>query len=113
MLNVVQPFDPADSPGPIPSVIERFRAHRDRPEEPFGPAAEAARFTVVLVPPEATDPLGFGRGEPGLKVYLDEDWDYDVANLDDAVEMIHKSVGAAVTLVEHRADLTYWTTQLV
>lgn len=74
MAATVQPYDRVESPGPIPSVIERFRAHRDRPEEPFGPAAEAARFTVVLVPPEATDPLGFGREEPGLKVYRDEDW---------------------------------------
>ena len=112
MFDVVRPFDPADSPGPIPSVLERFRPSRERPEPPSGPDAQAARFTVVLVPPEAAEPLGFDRGDPGLKVYLDHDWDCDVSNLDDAVRVVRDEVGAPVALVEHHADLTYWTARV-
>ncbi|HEY0700319.1 MAG TPA: hypothetical protein VGD43_21250, partial [Micromonospora sp.] len=50
----LRPYDPADSPGPIPSVVERFRRRR-RNEVPRPGEAEfeAARYTVVLVTPEA------------------------------------------------------------
>lgn len=111
-MGAVQPFDPAESPGPITSVVERFRPSKDRPERPYGPAAEAARFTIVLVPPEQAEPLGFDRGDPGLKVYLDDDWDCDVSCLDDAARVIRDEVGVPVALVEHRADLTYWTARV-
>lgn len=112
MIDIVQPYDAAESPGPISSVIERFRPSREREDRLFGPEAEAARFAVVLVPPEAAEPLGFERGDPGLKVYLDDEWECDVCNLDDAVTLIRDEVGAPVTLVEHQADLTYWTARV-
>lgn len=112
MHEVVQPYSSDESPGPISSVIERFRPSRERQGRPFGPEAEAARFAVVLVPPEAAETLGFDRGDPGLKVYLDEEWECDVSNLDDAVSLIHDEVGAPVILVEHHADLTYWTVRV-
>lgn len=67
---------------------------------------------MVLVPPEAAEPLGFDRDDPGLKVYLDEEWECDVPSLGDAVAFIHDEVGAPVILVEHRADLTYWTARV-
>lgn len=109
---VVQPYDPADSPGPIPAVIERFRPQPDEPEPPSGPAAEASRYTVVLVPPEQTDALGHDREDAGLKLYIDDDWDCDLASLYEATKVIGDACRVPVTLVEHHADLTYWTAHL-
>ncbi|WP_433346487.1 hypothetical protein [Micromonospora sp. CA-111912] len=106
----LQPYDPADSPGPIPSVIERFR-RRGRTEEPQPSEAEreAARHTVVLVPPEAAEALGDDRGEVGLQMFRDGDWDHNPAHLDEAVRLIEESCGEPVVLAEHQSDLTYWT----
>lgn len=112
MRGVVQPLRPEESPGPIPSVVERFRPSRERVERPSGPEAEVARFAVVLVPPDAAEPLGFDRADTGLKLYLDDEWDCDVSSLDDAVALIHDEVGVPVALVEHRADLSYWTARV-
>lgn len=112
MLATVKPYDPADSPGPIPSVIERFRPRADRPEPLTGPAAEAARYTVLLIPPESTGPLGLHRDDPGLKLYCDDEYDCDVSSLYEAAKLIEEQCGAPVILVEHRADLTYWTVRI-
>jgi hypothetical protein len=50
----VKPYDPADSPGPIPSVIERFRPRPDEPDQPVMDEAaklieEACGEAVTLV----------------------------------------------------------------
>jgi hypothetical protein len=109
----LQPYDPADSPGPIPSVVERFRRQPD-PEQPQPSEAEieAARYTVVLVSPEAAEAFGDDRGEAGLHLFRDRDWDHYPAHLDDAVKVIEEACGEPVLLVEHRSDLTYWTARL-
>ncbi|MDI5936780.1 MULTISPECIES: hypothetical protein [Micromonospora] len=106
----LRPYDPADSPGPIPSVIERFRRRRrDEPEPPTEAEREAARYTVVLVPPAAAEALGDDRGEVGLHLFCDDDWDHQPAHLDDAAKMIGEACGEPVVLTEHHSDLTYWT----
>jgi hypothetical protein len=109
----LKPYDPADSPGPIPSVVERFRrrgrAERPRPSEA---EIEAARYTVVLVPPEGSEALGEGRGEVGLQLFRDDDWEHYPAHLDEAVKLIEEACGERVVLTEHRSDLTYWTATL-
>ncbi|MEU6021039.1 hypothetical protein [Micromonospora sp. NPDC047134] len=109
----LQPYDPANSPGPIPSVVERFR-RRPRAEQPQPTEAEieAARYTVVLMSPEAAETFGDDRGEAGLHLFRDDDWDHYPAHLDDAVKMIEEACGERVTLVEHHSDLTYWTAHL-
>lgn len=112
MLATVKPYDPADSPGPIPSVVEHFRPRTDRPERLTGPAAEAARYTVLLIPPESTDPLGHDRDDPGLKLYCDDEYDCDLSSLYEAAKLIEEQCKAPVTLIEHHADLTYWTAHL-
>ncbi|MDG4760799.1 hypothetical protein [Micromonospora sp. WMMD710] len=106
----LRPYDASDSPGPIPSVIAHFRRHR-REDEPTPTEAqrEASRYTVVLVPPEAAVALGDNRGEVGLQLFRDTDWDHYPAHLDEAVTLIEEACGERVTLVEHRSDLTYWT----
>ncbi|MGC9668757.1 hypothetical protein ACNTMW_19640 [Planosporangium sp. 12N6] len=85
---------------------------RGQPEPPSEQEAEVARYTVVLVPPEAAEALGYDRSEAGLKIYLDNDWDYDVRSLDEAATQIEEDCGVPVTLVEHHADLCYWTTHV-
>lgn len=108
----IKPYDPTDSPGPIPSVIERFRPRRsDEPEElePDAAEIEAARYAVVLLPPEAADALGHDRCEAGLQLYRDNDWDGTPSHLDEAAKIIEEACGEPVTLVERRSDLTYWT----
>lgn len=104
------PYDPADSPGPIPSIVDRFRPRRHEPGDE-GPAEDATlrRYTVVLVTPEQAEALGFDRSDGGFKLYLDDDWDGDLADLDHAVRCLEDECGIPVTLVEHHADLTYWT----
>jgi hypothetical protein len=107
-----KPYDAADSPGPIGSVLERFR--RGRPEEPHPSEAEieAGRYTVVLVPPDAAEVIGWGRTDVGLRVYRDGDWDHNPGDLDEAADLIQEACGEPVTLVEHHSDLTYWTARL-
>ncbi|MDG4795307.1 hypothetical protein [Micromonospora sp. WMMD1082] len=109
----LRPYDPADSPGPIPSVIEQFRRQPD-PEQPQPSEAEieAARYTVVLMSPEAAEAFGDDRGEAGLHLFRDRDWDHYPAHLDDAVKVIEEACGERVTLTEHRSDLTYWTARV-
>lgn len=108
----LKPYDPADSPGPIPSVREHFRRGREVPPPPSPAALEAARYTVVLVPPEATEMFGEDRGEAGLRMYRDTDWDHAPAYLDEAVKLIEENCGEPVVLVERHSDLTYWTARL-
>jgi hypothetical protein len=112
MLTRVQPYDPADSPGPLASVIERFRPLAPGPGSAPELAAEVARFTVVLVPPEAAEALGYDRDGAGLKVYRDDEWDCDVRSLRDAADAIEDECGVPVTLVERHSDLCYWTARL-
>ena len=106
-------YDPADSPGPIPSVIVRFRrrGHAEQPE-PSEAEIEAARYTVVLVPPEASEALGDGleRGRapavPGRRL----------GPLPRppgrGLKVIEEACGERVVLTERRSDLTYWTANL-
>jgi hypothetical protein len=110
----VKPYDPADSPGPIPSVIERFRPRPDEPDQPVmdEAAIEAARYTVVLLSPADAEAIGQGRYEAGLQVYRDTDWEHNPSDLDEAAKLIEEACGEAVTLVEHHSDLTYWTALL-
>ncbi|QOC94113.1 hypothetical protein [Micromonospora craniellae] len=109
----LRPYDPADSPGPIPSVVEHFRRRYQAEEtQPSEAEIEAARYTVVLVSPEAAEAFGDDRGEVGLHLYRDTDWDHYPAHLDDAVKTIEEACGARVTLTEHHSDLTYWTAHL-
>lgn len=105
------PYDPADSPGPIPSVVDRFRPRPDDPAEPERPGVEAelARYAVVLVPPDTAEELGYHRTDPGLKLYVDGEYDGDLAFLADATKTIEDECGVPVVLVEHHADLYYWT----
>lgn len=110
----IKPYDPADSPGPIPSVIERFRPDRNATQEPEPDEAEveAARYTVVLLQPEAADAMGHDRCEAGLQLYRDNGWEGSPSHLDDAAKLIEEACGAPITLVERRSDLTYWTAHL-
>jgi hypothetical protein len=112
MSATVQPYDPSDSPGPITSVLERFRPHRGGPATPGRRQIEAERYAVVLVPPEAAGELGHDREDTGLKLYRDGDWNCDLASLYEATLLIAEECGVPVTLVEHHADLTYWTARL-
>jgi hypothetical protein len=109
MLVKVRAYDPADSPGPIPSVIDHFRPGPELPEQLSEAEHTAARYTVILVPPEEAEILDLGRENPGLKLYLDHHWEADVSDLDEAATLISEHCGKPVTLVEHRADLCYWT----
>lgn len=110
----IKPYDPADSPGPIPSVIERFRPRQDGSDEPEPDKAEieAARYAVVLLPPEAADAMGHDRCEAGLQLYRDNEWDGSPPHLDEAARQIGEACGEPVILVEHHSDLTYWTARL-
>jgi len=108
----IKPYDPADSPGPIPSVLERFRPGRDEEPQPSEAEIEAGRYTVVLVPPEVAETLGHGRCDAGLHMYRDGDWDHCPSGLDDAVRLIKEACGEPVSLVEHHSDLTYWTARV-
>ncbi|MEQ4303330.1 hypothetical protein ABNF97_18415 [Plantactinospora sp. B6F1] len=112
MSTTIKAYDSADSPGPITSVLERFRPRPAGEAPSLGAEAEAARYTVLLVPPDQAEALGHAREDAGLKLYLDSEYDYDVANLYEAAKLIEEECGAPVTLVEHRADLTYWTARL-
>jgi len=107
-----QPYDPADSPGPIPSVIERFRRGRPEEQRPTQAELEAARYTVLLIPPEAAEQLGEPRSDAGLRMYRDTDWDHNPSDLEEAAELIEEACGEPVTLVEHHSDLTYWTVRV-
>ncbi len=107
-----QPYDPADSPGPIPSVIDRFRRGRIEEPQPSDAEQEAARYTVLLVSPEAAEQLGAPRFDAGLRLYRETYWDHNPADLDEAAELIEEACGEAVVLVEHHSDLTYWTARV-
>ncbi|GAB3160571.1 hypothetical protein GCM10027290_66730 [Micromonospora sonneratiae] len=107
-----QPYDPANSPGPIPSVVERFRRDRERPSSPSDAEQEASRYTVVLVSPDAAEALGHHRYDVGLRVYRDEYLAQDALDLDEAADIIKKACGEQITLTEHRSDLTYWTARV-
>lgn len=108
VLPEFKPYDPEDSPGPFPSVVERFRrcAWRDRPDPMV---AQLARYTVVLVPPEHAEALGLHRSTSGLMLYVDGVDEEQLPSLDAAVGYIEDAVGVDIMLVEHHADLTYWT----
>lgn len=109
----LQPYDPADSPGPISSVVARFRrGSRGGEPSPTEAEIEAARYTVVLVSPEAAEALGDDRGEVGLHLFRDTDWEHSPSHLDEAVKFIEEACGERVALVERRSDLTYWTARL-
>jgi hypothetical protein len=73
---------------------------------------EDGRYTVVLVPPDAAEVIGWGRTDAGLRVYRDGDWDHNPGDLDEAADLIQEACGEPVTLVEHHSDLTYWTARL-
>lgn len=105
-----QPSDPADSPGPIPSVVERFRPRLDD-DEPVLDDAEikAARYTVVLLGPDDAQAIGQGRFEAELQLYRDTDWEQNPSDLDEAAATIEQACAEPITLVEHRSDVTYWT----
>nr|MDT0661343.1 hypothetical protein [Micromonospora sp. DSM 115978] len=108
-----QPYDPADSPGPIASVIERFRPRPDDDEPVLDDAEiEAARYTVILLGPDDAQALGQGRFEAGLQLYRDTDWGHNPSDLDDAATIIEQTCGKPVSLAEHRSDLTYWTARV-
>ncbi|WP_326562534.1 hypothetical protein [Micromonospora sp. NBC_01796] len=107
-----QPYDPADSPGPIGSVLERFRRGRPEEPEPSEAEAEAARYTIVLVPPEAAEVVGYDRSDVGLRMYRGGDWDHNPGDLDEAAGIIQEACGEPISLVEHHSDLTYWTARL-
>ncbi|MFV2085245.1 hypothetical protein [Micromonospora sp. LOL_021] len=109
MLVKVRAYDSADSPGPIPSVIDHFRPGPDLPEQLSEAEHTAARYTVILLPPEEAEILDLGRDNPGLKLYLDHHWEADVTDLVQAATLISEHCDKPVTLVEHRADLCYWT----
>ncbi|EEP72844.1 hypothetical protein MCAG_03171 [Micromonospora sp. ATCC 39149] len=91
-------------------MIARFgrqgRAGRPSPTEA---EREASRYTVVLVSPEAAEALGDDRGEVGLHLFRDDDWDHQPAHLDDAAKMIEEACGEPIILTEHHSDLTCWT----
>lgn len=108
---LVAVYDAAESPGPYPDVVEAFRPRRydEEPEPVDEVAKELARYAVVLVSPDHTKALGFDRDEVGLKLYLDGYYEDDPATLHAAATTIAEECGVPVTLVEHRADLTYWT----
>ncbi|GAB3818200.1 hypothetical protein [Micromonospora zhanjiangensis] len=94
-------------------MVEHFRPRGyDEPPPPSDAEREAARYTIVLVPPEAGEALSRDRGEVGLQMYRDTDWDHCPAHLDEAVKLIEDACGESVALVEHRSDLTYWTARL-
>lgn len=109
MSATVQPYDPADSPGPITSVLERFRPHGTEPVSPGRRQVEAERYSVVLVPPQAAGELGHDREDAGLKLYRDGEWNCDLASLYEATLLIAEECGVPVTLIEHHADLCDWT----
>jgi hypothetical protein len=108
VLPEFKPYDPADSPGPFPSVIEEFRrgAWRNRPDPLL---TQLARYTVVLVPPDHAEDLGLHRSTSGLMLYVDGVDEEQLRCLDSAVGYIEEQVGVEIALVEHHADLTYWT----
>ncbi|MEU8259376.1 hypothetical protein AB0C02_01955 [Micromonospora sp. NPDC048999] len=67
---------------------------------------------MVLVSPEAAEAFGDDRGEAGLHLFHDTDWDHYPAHLDEAAKLIEEACGEPVALTEHRSDLTYWTANL-
>jgi hypothetical protein len=107
-----QPYDPADSPGPIESVLERFRRGRSEEPQPSEAEVEAGRYTIVLVSPEAAEVIGYDRTDVGLRMFCDGDWDHNPSDLDEAADLIQEACGEPITLVEHHSDLTYWTARL-
>ncbi|MBW4704327.1 MULTISPECIES: hypothetical protein [unclassified Micromonospora] len=62
--------------------------------------------------PDAAQALGDDRGEVGLQLFRDEDWDGNPPHLDEAVKLIEEACGERVALTEHHSDLTYWTAHL-
>lgn len=100
--------DPADDPGPIPCVMDRLKPDPLRVyPEPY--TVELQKYVIVLVPPEHTEELGHLRSDPGLMLYVNDDWDATLASLDEGIRYIEDETGCKVRLTEHHADLTYWT----
>ncbi|MEU7956202.1 hypothetical protein [Micromonospora humida] len=62
--------------------------------------------------PEGAQALGDDRGEVGLQLFRDDDWDGNPPHLDEAVKLIEEACGERVALTEHHSDLTYWTAHL-
>jgi len=107
-----KPYDPSDSPGPIEYVAERFRRRAiDKEQARARAAAELSRYTLVLVTPSAAGRLGLCPEQAGLILFVDELQDGCKETFEDAVRDIEEYSGHRVTLVEHHADLTYWTAQ--
>jgi hypothetical protein len=108
VLPAYKPYDPADDPGPIPSVIDRLKPSPGRVyPEPY--ALELQKYLIVLVPPEHAEELGHLRSDLGLMLYINDDWDATLSSLDEGVGYIEEEAGCKVRLTEHHADLTYWT----
>nr|MDT0661674.1 hypothetical protein [Micromonospora sp. DSM 115978] len=106
------PYDPTESPGPIGSAVERFRRGRPESPRPSEAEAEANRYTVLLVSPDEAEQLGEPRFDAGLRLFRDDDWEANISDLDEAVDIIERECGEPVSLVEHRSDLTYWTARV-
>ena len=84
------PYDPADSPGPIASALERFRRGRPERPQPSEAEVEASRYTVLLVSPDEAEQLGEPRFDAGLRLFRDDDWEANISDLDEAVEIIER-----------------------
>lgn len=67
------------------------------------------RYVVVLLTPDAAERIAGHRSRVGLRVYVDRELHEDVGSLDEALELIEEHANLNATLVEHRADVTYWT----
>jgi hypothetical protein len=105
-----KPYDPKDSPGPIPNVAERFRRRAiDKQEARARAVVELARYTLVLITPPDAGRLGLSPEQAGLMLYVDDLQDGCRETFEDAVRDIEEYSGHRVALVEHHADLAYWT----
>lgn len=112
MAGWFKPYEPADSPGPIPKVIDRFRRRPfDRDELRDRANTTLARYTLVLVTPTDATRLGLTPDQSGLMLFVDTALDGCKESFEQAVRDIEEDCGLPIVLVEHRADLTYWTAQ--
>jgi hypothetical protein len=73
---------------------------------------EASRHTVLRVSPDEAEQLGEPRFDTGLRLFRDDDWEANISDLDEAVDIIERECGEQGSLVEYRSDLTYWTARL-
>lgn len=105
---LLAPFDPADSPGPITKVAERFPLNASHPRCPRC-EPEPDDYTVVLADPKHVESLGFKREDVGLLLYRGCAFEAEVESLREAADLIERDLGRPVRLVERHADLTYWT----